>query len=235
MRHIIIAFTLLTGVITTLRADHSNSVLNLIMHKDLPHSVVLDGTSFNTETNSWRLEDILPGEHQLTVIQHLPNHYNPEITGQSIVYKGSVNIAPASDIYATIEPSGSLNIFLVVPLYPTVPVVADPIHPCAVTCHGHHITPLEFNQLLNSIAQQHGSEEKAEVAKDGMKGHILSTAQVREILSLIPSEKRRVKVAKKVWKRTCDKHNFHHLFNMFHKEQSIEKLLERMYDDQVTR
>ena len=217
-------FTLVFFSISMLAVAQPGSILNLNVFGNSYFTVQLDQQFFQVPDRFYSIRDVAPGSHFLRVYR-LTNRMYGSVAKE--VFSGYIQIPANSNMNATIERYGRLNITSLQPLFTNYSSYQyAPVHsnfPMAMSAS-------DFTQLKNLIRSKHFDSTRQEIAQQALRQNYLNSGQVSELISLMTFESTKLDLAKFAYSKTIDKQNYHLTYSAFSFESSINELIQFMHN-----
>jgi hypothetical protein len=100
--------------------------------------------------------------------------------------------------------------------------------PACGACQGHHamdhICPMSFGRLLGAIEKQCFDDDKLLIARQGLRGQLISTDQVLQIMNLLTFDRHKLDFAKFAYTQTWNSHEYYLVNDGFTFSSSIRDL-----------
>jgi hypothetical protein len=241
-------FTLLFSLsILSASANRGYSELNVKLFDNSSFSVVMDNITYNYFTSNYRISNIVPGDHVLTVIKTLPGSWLNGAAMNKIIYTGNVVIPANVKIISMITFNGTFVILSQMPLLGANdgPYASGNSSPgeaadgysgnynnsgsCSegtIEYNSPCISEMNFISLLSVINCSTFESSKIQIAKQAINTNYFRAAQVKQLLNLFTFESSKLEIAKLAYLKTIDKNNFFMVDDAFTFESSIDELNE---------
>lgn len=253
MKKIIFTLLLVWSFIAV-KANHQNSSLTLKMFDNSTFVLTFDNAHFNTPSNNFNINNIIPGNHfvKVTRVINSPNHCSYPM----IMFSGYVNVPAGATMHTMINNYNQLVVLNTVPNYGYQPGPYagggcgnnsidnnyydhgyDPYYgngnngygyngpsQCGTNVPMPYMSTQEFNALKNSVASKSFDSSRLTVAKQGVKSNVLASWQVAELMSLFSFESSKLELAKFAYRYVADKGNYYLVNDQFTFSSSISEL-----------
>lgn len=104
-------------------------------------------------------------------------------------------------------------------------VVVVPTNTATTTiCAMPTLSPADFQNAKSTIKNQSFDDTRASIAKQVIQANCMSTAQVKEILTLFSFEETKLDIAKFAYLYTCDRNRYYEINSVFSFSSSVEEL-----------
>lgn len=203
-------------------AHHEQSELNIVSNDRNMISVSLDNNYYSQFTPAFNVCGIEPGCHYVIIVKR---YFNPHGHAwgrgyrDEVVYSGYLQIPFASRVLGAIDCRNILSLN-VQQLGPPVSYYED--SHCGRPYIG--MDPQSFNKLKQVVANRWFDSSKLEVAKQGISGYAISSAQLAELMGLLSFESSKLELAKFGYQYVADKQKFYIVNDAFSFESSISEL-----------
>ena len=249
MKKIIFTMFLVWSFIAV-KANHQNSSFTLKMFDNSTFVLTFDNTHFNTPSNNFNINNIIPGSHfvKVTRIINSPGHCGYPM----VLFSGYVNVPSASTMHTMINNYNQLVVMNTVPHYQPQPYAGgnygnnsydnnygyDPYYggngygsgspgQCGTNVPQYPVAYMsipEFNALKSSVASKSFDSSRLTVARQGVKSNVLASWQVAELMGLLSFESSKLELAKFAYRYVADKGNYYLVNDQFTFSSSISEL-----------
>ncbi len=246
-----VIFTLLLSLILSgAYAFRGSSELNLKLYDNSMFYVVLDNVTFNLNKQAYTFNELIPGNHFLTVVKVKPYMSSYGYSFQSnTVFAGYIYIPGNKKIFSMINSFGK---FIIIGSSPYLgaddtPVNYEPTgyfnpapgyeefyyendetqlynYPAVTYNYSPVISAGSFSALMSTISSSSFDSSKQNLAKQAIASNWFTSAQICEMLKLFTFESSKLAVAKAAYEKAIDKSNYFMVNNVFTFESSIEEL-----------
>ncbi|HLG35938.1 MAG TPA: DUF4476 domain-containing protein [Bacteroidia bacterium] len=205
-------------------ADHYQSELNLVSADRNMIAVSLDNNYYSPFTSNFGAGNIQPGTHYISIVKRyflnthgFSHHRNYK---DEVVFRGYLEFPVASRISGTLDCFNRLslniqNIGYQENYFQNTNYIAPPY----IGMDEH-----SFRELKSVIANRWFDSSKLEVAKQGISGSAISSAQLAELMGLLSFESNKLELAKFAYRFVADKQKFFLVNDSFTFESSIGEL-----------
>lgn len=239
MKRMIFTLMLMWSFIAV-KANYQASFLTLSMYNNEAFTLTFDNSFFNTPSNTYNINNVIPGNHFVKVVKMPVNNPYGPCGLPLVVYSGYVNIPAGSQVSAMISGINQISMN-VQPLYPVynngydnnVYNNSDSWNNGYGSGYGHcgnstqypvYMSDHDFSMLKSSIESKSFESSKLTVAKQGIKGNKLSSRQVAELMKLFTFESTKLEIAKYAYGLVADKQNYYLVNDSFTFSSSISEL-----------
>jgi hypothetical protein len=189
-------------------------------------SVSIDNLPFGNYGTTVDFNSVEPGYHYLIVYKSEPlkvgHGYHHKKFTEKIVYNGYIQIPAASLVSGTTDNNDRLAIAI------------QPLHADHFYNNTHYnsvytqvpacMSPVDFAELKNVIANRPFDSSKLQVAKQAIAANLVSSAQLAELMNMLSFESGKLELAEAGYTNVIDKQNFFVVNNAFTFESSIDEL-----------
>lgn len=196
-------------------------------NKNRNYQVVIDGVSYysanSISTNNAKkmidVPNLVAGAHSLEVYRIKNNNVytngstNNEVNGNA-VYNKTFQLRPGYDMNITVRGNGMVSFTEKRSKNQSTVTNAVPMSSSA------------FNKLLISVRNKRYQSDKTTLISNALNtaGNYFTTSQVRELLLLVTTEKRRLDLAKTSYKKLTDPANFSYVYDVLETETAKDAL-----------
>ena len=204
-------------------ANHQQSELNVVSNDRNMIAVSLDNNYYSQFTPAFNVYGIQPGCHYVSIVKR---YFSPRGHAwgrgykDEVVYSGYLEIPVASRVNGSIDCRNRLSLNVQHFGFPD-----DCYHtmncemPCIIG-----MDAVSFNELKRVVANRWFDSSKLEVAKQGISGSAISSAQLAELMGLLSFESSKLELAKFGYQYVADKQKFYIVNDAFSFESSISEL-----------
>jgi hypothetical protein len=208
--------------------------LQLSLFDDSDFTVALDDIEYSEPGNVADFENVQPGEHSLRVTRSSPS----VPMKADVIFQGKIKIPAEFNVYAVIDEYNGFSIYKKVP-------VEKGINKCDCAYYRrcgskgnyeHHeeikndecsykiMKEADFKSFKKAIGSRNFESTNMDITKEMLDKNVVSTDQVKEILSFFTFENSKLEVAKYAYSHTCDKKNYFKMYDSFTFDSSVEEL-----------
>jgi hypothetical protein len=222
-------FTLLLAIFFTATAfayDGGKLTITVASAKNV--QVYVDGRLYQEKDNSYVLNNLQPGNHNIKVYKRRNNDNNGRNNGRrdnrndqrDLLYNSNVYVRNSYHVDVMINRFGKALVderqingrYDDDDWYDNGNDDNDRYHQA--------MSDRDFNQLLQKIRNQWFG--KLSTAKDGINANYFTTYQVKQILQIFSSEADKLELAKLSYKNIVDRQNFKDLYDLFSRQSRNE-------------
>jgi hypothetical protein len=213
-----------------------DSYLNVSLYDDGEFYVAFDSKELPTPGNIAEFDGLEPGDHYLRISKS-----TVKVPAKNdIIFEGRVRIPAGYNIYAVIDEYNSFSVYKKVPSSKgRCRFDCDYFKHCGGEektgntehqeqytdeCKYKVIGETEYKDFRKSISSRNFESSNVEITKGMLDKNMVTTDQVKEILSYFSFESNKLDIAKYAYKHTCDSKNYFKLYDAFTFDSSIEEL-----------
>jgi hypothetical protein len=220
-------FTLLLSSIFSLSLlayDGSRLSISTIGNDKVDFKVEVDGRRFNMKDNSVTLSNLSEGNHNVRIFRVKRNGTGRK---QELIYATSVFLRRGFHLDITVNRFGKALVDeRKIDRYDDW--FDEGYDDYYEDEFADVMTAQEFQQVKQSISKEWLESNKLSSAKFIIDKNFLSTAQVRELMTLFAFEKNKLELAKYAYRKTVDKHNYYQVSEQLSFSSSREELAKFM-------
>jgi hypothetical protein len=178
------------------------------------YQVMLDGNSYYSNNNSDNvanykitLDNLALGTHSLKLYRLKNNDPAYNNRTQTFVYSKNFELRQGYDMNITILPTGRVQFS----------EQSSPFNNNNQSVAGAQISDYDFNELLQSVQAKRSQYLKVTTVRNAFENsaNYFSTAQIRQLLSYVTSERNKLDLVKLSYRGVTDPYNFTQLSDLF--------------------
>ncbi|MCF8299405.1 MAG: DUF4476 domain-containing protein [Saprospiraceae bacterium] len=224
-----------------------NSQLNLRMFDNSRFYFVFDGQKYNSNTNSYQIFNITPGNHMLKVFKIMGTPYGNNGNVAKVIFTGNVFIPAGKEVFGVIDRFNRFSIVRQIPIkvgnghgnhgnnghngnncygygqngyYSQYYYNTNTYYNTAPAC----LTNRDIQQLKMTMRRTAFDESKLQIAKQAIRANRIEARDVLELMNELTFESSKLKLAKFAYNYTIDKNRYFLVNNGFTFESSIRQL-----------
>jgi len=227
MRALHLTLTLILGLLAgNVMANHGGrSVLVTKFFDNGEFAMNLNGQRYHTFGGPIKVTNLRPGNHNLVVVR-IDYHGNRKVRTE--VFRGRVNVPPATRVKAKVTRNNRLNIVEQVPLRVNRPrgrtMPTRYTRPNGNRCGSPIANQGAFNTVRNAMLNASFDSRKLTIATQFLANNGVTSRQVLELMDLLTFESNKLELAKIAYASTVDPQNYFVVNNGFTYNSSVDEL-----------
>lgn len=224
------------------------SIIHLKVANQAPFTVDFGGMEPQTVAYTFTASNVPARRHRVKIYQRIAG--STSNAAPALLFDGELDVETRREIFAYLDENNRMRIHQIVFLsnnpnnpYLTAPqpqptdenpqfVPEQPNQPPYIQPALPATTPLinsmpseQFNSLRTAVKDANFDEQRLAIAQQGIKGNVLSVAQVRSLIDVCSFEASKVELAKFAYAYTADKGSYHELYSAFTFSSSTDELI----------